>query len=111
MTGGLTPGTMLNQLLTEQSNSASSHIGELSTVEMLTVMNSADAEIAQAVRAEIPRIAAAVDAIAVRLERGGHLAYIGAGTSGRLGVLDASECPPTFNVHPDLVRGIIAGGE
>jgi N-acetylmuramic acid 6-phosphate etherase len=60
---------------------------------------------------EIPRIATAVDAIAARLDRGGHLTYIGAGTSGRLGVLDASECPPTFNVPPDLVRGIIAGGE
>lgn len=102
---------MLNQLLTERSNPASNRIAELSTVEMLTVMNAADAEIARAVKAEIPRIAAAVDAIAARLEKGGRLAYIGAGTSGRLGVLDAAECPPTFNVNPDLVRGIIAGGE
>ncbi len=102
---------MLNQLLTEQSNAASSHIGELSTIEMLSVMNAADAEVAQAVKAEIPKIAAAVDAITARLDKGGRLAYIGAGTSGRLGVLDAAECPPTFNVHPDLVRGIIAGGE
>lgn len=102
---------MLNQLLTEQSNPASSRIAELSTVEMLTVMNAADAEIAQAVEAEIPRIAAAIEAIAARLDTDGRLAYIGAGTSGRLGVLDAAECPPTFNVNPDLVRGIIAGGE
>jgi N-acetylmuramic acid 6-phosphate etherase len=74
-------------------------------------MNAADAEIAGAVAREIPRIASAVEAITTALKRGGHLVYIGAGTSGRLGVLDASECPPTFNVPKDLVRGIIAGGE
>jgi N-acetylmuramic acid 6-phosphate etherase len=74
-------------------------------------MNAADTEVPMAVAHEIPRIALAVDAIAAALERGGHLVYIGAGTSGRLGVLDASECPPTFNVPKDLVRGIIAGGE
>lgn len=102
---------MLKKLLTEQPHFASARIGELPTIGMLAVMNSADAEVAAAVSAEIPRIAAAVDAIAARLDRGGHLTYIGAGTSGRLGVLDASECPPTFNVSPDLVRGIIAGGE
>jgi N-acetylmuramic acid 6-phosphate etherase len=102
---------MPRKILTEQSHPASARIGELETVEMLKIMNAADAEIAAAVALEIPRIAAAVDAIADRIERGGHLAYIGAGTSGRLGVLDASECPPTFNVSPDLVRGIIAGGE
>lgn len=102
---------MLKKLLTEQSYAASARIGELSTVEMLGVINSADAEVAAAVALEIPRIAAAVDAIAARLDRGGHLAYIGAGTSGRLGALDASECPPTFQVPPELVRGIIAGGE
>jgi N-acetylmuramic acid 6-phosphate etherase len=105
------PRIMIDKLLTEQSNPASERIGEMGTAEMLAVMNAADAEIAMAVALEIPRIAAAVDAIAARLESGGHLAYIGAGTSGRLGVLDASECPPTFNVPPDLVRGIIAGGE
>ncbi len=102
---------MIEKLLTEQSNPASARISEMGTAEMLTVMNAADAEIALAVALEIPRIAAAVDAIAARLQSGGHLTYIGAGTSGRLGVLDASECPPTFNVPPDLVRGIIAGGE
>jgi N-acetylmuramic acid 6-phosphate etherase len=102
---------MLKKLLTEQPYSASAHIADLGTAEMLAVMNMADAEVAAAVGLEIPRIAAAVDAIAIRLDRGGHLTYIGAGTSGRLGVLDASECPPTFNVAPDLVRGIIAGGE
>src|ERR1700722_12301008 len=103
--------TMIEKLLTEKSYPASSHIGDLSTGEMLSVMNAADAEIASAVAVEIPRIAAAVDAIAGRLENGGRLAYIGAGTSGRLGVLDAAECPPTFSVPPELVRGIIAGGE
>jgi N-acetylmuramic acid 6-phosphate etherase len=102
---------MLKKLLTEKRYPGSARIGELETREMLRVMNAADAEVAAAVALEIPRIAAAVDAIAARLDQGGHLAYIGAGTSGRLGVLDASECPPTFNVPPDLVRGIIAGGE
>ncbi len=102
---------MLKRLLTEQSYPASARIGELSTIEMLGIINVADAGVAAAVALEIPRIAAAVDAIAARLDRGGHLAYIGAGTSGRLGVLDASECPPTFHVPPELVRGIIAGGE
>jgi N-acetylmuramic acid 6-phosphate etherase len=102
---------MLKILLTEQSYPPSARIGEMATGEMLRIMNIADAGIASAVALEIPRIAAAVDAIAETLDRGGHLTYIGAGTSGRLGVLDASECPPTFNVLPDLVRGIIAGGE
>jgi N-acetylmuramic acid 6-phosphate etherase len=83
----------------------------MDTIAILGVMNSADAEVASAVREELPRIAAAVDAITAKLEAGGRLIYIGAGTSGRLGVLDASECPPTFNVPPDMVRGIIAGGE
>ncbi|MGA3187821.1 MAG: N-acetylmuramic acid 6-phosphate etherase [Bryobacteraceae bacterium] len=102
---------MLKTLLTEQSHPASTGIGQFPTVEILAVMNAADAEIAAAVALEIPRIAAAVDAIAAKLDRGGHLTYIGAGTSGRLGVLDAAECPPTFNVPPELVRGVIAGGE
>src|SRR5580693_7841015 len=99
---------MLEKLLTEASNSASARIGDMGTEEMLAVMNAADAEVAGAVAREIPRIAAAVDAIAARLDRGGHLTYIGAGTSGRLAVLDASEIPPTFNVPPEMVRGIIA---
>jgi N-acetylmuramic acid 6-phosphate etherase len=102
---------MLKKLLTEQSYPGTAYIGEIPTSEMLALINAADSEIAAAVALEIPRIAAAVDAIASRLEQGGHLTYIGAGTSGRLGVLDASECPPTFQVPPELVRGIIAGGE
>ncbi len=101
----------LESLLTEQRNPASVHIDELPTERMLLVINGEDAKIAAAVRAEIPAIARAVDAVAAAFERGGRLFYIGAGTSGRLGVLDASECPPTFNVSPEMVRGIIAGGE
>jgi N-acetylmuramic acid 6-phosphate etherase len=102
---------MLEKLLTEQSYTASECIDRLLTADILGVINAADSEIAAAVAKEIPRIAQAVDAIVTSLDHGGHLLYIGAGTSGRLGVLDASECPPTFNVSPDLVRGIIAGGE
>jgi N-acetylmuramic acid 6-phosphate etherase len=101
----------LADLLTEQANPASAHIDKLSTLEMLRVINAEDAGIAAAVAAELPQIARAVDGITEAFERGGRLFYIGAGTSGRLGVLDASECPPTFNVPPDLVQGIIAGGE
>jgi N-acetylmuramic acid 6-phosphate etherase len=98
-------------LLTEARNPASAEIDALSTVEMLHVINAADREVALSVEREIPNIAQAVDAITARLEEGGRLFYIGAGTSGRLGVLDASECPPTFNTPPDLVLGIIAGGD
>lgn len=100
----------LTKLLTEQSHPASQNLDQCSSLEVLTLINQADAEIPAAVAREIPRIARAVEAIAAALDRGGHLVYIGAGTSGRLGVLDASECPPTFNVPPDLIRGIIAGG-
>ena len=102
---------MLENLLTEQPNPASAHIDTLSTEEMLRVINAEDRKVAEAVEREIPSIARAVDAIAAAFRRGGRMFYIGAGTSGRLGVLDASECPPTFGVAPDLVQGIIAGGE
>ena len=101
----------LDALLTEQSNPASRHLGELQTAGVLAIMNAADAEVPAAVGREIPRIERAVDAIADAIGRGGHLFYIGAGSSGRLGVLDAVECPPTFGVPGDLVRGILAGGE
>ena len=97
--------------VTEEPHPASTYLDELPTSEILALMNTADAEVPGAVAREIPRIASAVEAIAAALESGGRLFYIGAGTSGRLGVLDASECPPTFNVPKDLVRGIIAGGE
>lgn len=102
---------VLENLTTETRNPSSTEIDRLSTVDMLTVINQADAEIAAAVAKAIPAIAKAVDAIAERLRSGGRLFYTGAGTSGRLGVLDASECPPTFNVPADLVQGLIAGGD
>jgi N-acetylmuramic acid 6-phosphate etherase len=103
----------LATLLTEARYTPSERIDELSTTEMMQVMNAADREVADAVAREIPAIARAVDAIAAALapERGGRLFYVGAGTSGRLGVLDASECPPTFNVPTELVQGFIAGGD
>jgi len=102
---------MLDDLLTEQSHQGSQDLDSLSVTDILGLLNAADIEVPAAVALEIPRIAAAVEAIATVLEAGGHLVYIGAGTSGRLGVLDAAECPPTFNVPSDLVRGIIAGGD
>jgi N-acetylmuramic acid 6-phosphate etherase len=98
-------------LLTETRHPDTANIDQLSTLEMLQVINAADRLVADAVHAELPRIAQAVDGIAERLEKGGRLFYTGAGTSGRLGVLDASECPPTFNVDPKLVVGLIAGGD
>jgi len=101
----------LNSLLTEQPNPASARIDELSTLEMLQVINAEDRLVAASITPELPQIAQAIDAIVAAFHNGGRLFYIGAGTSGRLGVLDASECPPTFNVPPDLVQGIIAGGE
>jgi N-acetylmuramic acid 6-phosphate etherase len=102
---------VLAQLLTEARNPATEHLDELSTLEMLEIINDEDAKVAAAVRAELPHIARAVDEIAARFGRGGRLFYMGAGTSGRLGVLDASECPPTFSVAPELVQGLIAGGD
>ena len=102
---------MLEKLLTEQRNPASAAIDTLPTAEMLRVINAEDRLAADAVAREIPAIARAVDAIAAGFERGGRLFYIGAGTSGRLGVLDASECPPTFGADPGMVQGIVAGGE
>ncbi|MDR3745997.1 MAG: N-acetylmuramic acid 6-phosphate etherase [Acidobacteriaceae bacterium] len=101
----------LANITTEARNPRSSHIDELSTLEMLSVIQQEDATVAAAVATQLEAIAHAVDAIAERFARGGRLFYIGAGTSGRLGVLDASECPPTFSVPPDLVQGLIAGGD
>ena len=102
---------MIGDLLTEQQNLEAAEIDLLPTEEMLRVMNREDAKIAAAVERELPQISQAVDAIASAIAHGGRLFYIGAGTSGRLGVLDASECPPTFNVPPDWVQGVIAGGD
>jgi N-acetylmuramic acid 6-phosphate etherase len=97
-------------LTTEQINPRTAEIDRLPTLEALQVINREDQQVAIAVAAVLPQVARAVDGIAERLARGGRLFYIGTGTSGRLGVLDASECPPTFGVSPDLVQGIIAGG-
>lgn len=100
----------LEKLLTEQRNPASAAIDTLPTEEVLRIVNAEDHQVAAAVEREVPAIARAVDAVVEAFQRGGRLFYIGAGTSGRLGVLDASECPPTFSVPPEMVQGIIAGG-
>jgi N-acetylmuramic acid 6-phosphate etherase len=101
----------IEKLLTEQPNPASASIDALPTEEVLRIINQEDRKVADAVGRELPAIARAVDAIVAAFERRGRLFYIGAGTSGRLGVLDASECPPTFSVPPEMVQGIIAGGD
>lgn len=97
--------------ITEERNPDTMDIDLLSTEDMLKKINDEDKKVAYAVEREIPNIAKAVDEIGNRLQNGGRLIYIGAGTSGRLGVLDASECPPTFSTDPQLVQGIIAGGD
>jgi N-acetylmuramic acid 6-phosphate etherase len=102
---------MLEKLLTEQPNPASASIDTLPTEQALRIINAEDQKVAAAVEREIPAIARAVDAMVATLEKGGRVYYIGAGTSGRLGVLDASEIPPTFSASPDMVQGIMAGGE
>jgi N-acetylmuramic acid 6-phosphate etherase len=104
------PSDGLGKLATEQVNAASVNIDCLSPLEIVRLINDEDAKVARAVEAEVTRIAAAIEQIAARLRRGGRLVYVGAGSSGRLGVLDASECPPTFGTPPDLVVGWIAGG-
>ena len=96
--------------LTEQENPRTAQISSLPTEEILRLMNEEDARVPDAVAQALPEIARAVDGIVARLNQGGRLFYIGTGTSGRLGVLDAAECPPTFGVSPDMVQGIIAGG-
>ena len=104
---------MLNlvKLSTEARNPASSRIDKLDTLSMMRVMNDEDQKTALAVKAILPDIARAVDVIAARLKTGGRLFYMGSGTSGRLGILDAVECPPTYSTDPDLVQGLIAGGK
>lgn len=101
----------IGDLPTEQTNPVSQGIDALGTADVLAIINAQDRQVSEAVRTEIPNVAKAVDAIVEAVQGGGRLFYIGAGTSGRLGVLDAAECPPTFDVPPDLVQGIIAGGE
>ncbi|WP_318495212.1 N-acetylmuramic acid 6-phosphate etherase [Photobacterium leiognathi] len=100
----------LTQLVTESRNTASQNIDMLSTVEMLQVINNEDKKVALAVEQVLPEIAQVVDAIAIAFQQGGRLIYAGAGTSGRLGILDASECPPTYGSKPEQVVGLIAGG-
>ena len=103
--------TDLCALKTEGRNQNTLHIDEMSTIDMVTLMNNENRVVEDAIATQLPEIARAIDIIAERLDAGGHLIYIGAGTSGRLGVVDASECPPTFGVDYRLVRGIMAGGE
>ncbi|HYI95893.1 MAG TPA: N-acetylmuramic acid 6-phosphate etherase [Bryobacteraceae bacterium] len=102
---------MLENLLTEQRNLESEKIDILPTSEVLRIINDEDRKVAESVSAAIPQIALAVDGIVDRFRSSGRLFYIGAGTSGRLGVLDASECPPTYSVPYEMVQGIMAGGE
>ncbi|WP_024613352.1 N-acetylmuramic acid 6-phosphate etherase [Clostridium sp. Ade.TY] len=101
----------LNKLDTEKRNCNSKNIDKLSTREIVKLINEEDKKVALAVQEVLQEIANAIDLIYTQVKKGGRLIYIGAGTSGRLGVLDASECPPTYGVSFDLVRGLIAGGE
>ena len=101
----------LGKLTTESRNQNTLDIDQVSTIEMLNKINEEDKKVAIAVEKEIPQIANAIDATVERMNNGGRLIYIGAGTSGRLGILDASECPPTYGVSEELVQGIIAGGK
>ncbi len=114
--GNLTPGPytpaspQTPSALTEARNPQTEHIDELTTAELVRVINAEDARVAPAVAVELPRIAEAIDRVAERMRAGGRLIYFGAGTSGRLGVLDAAECPPTFGTTPDEVVARLAGG-
>ena len=101
----------LSTLITEQRNPNSMHVDSLSALEIVQLMNNEDKQVPLAIEKCLPQIAQAVECIVAAFQQGGRLVYIGAGTSGRLGVLDASECPPTFGVSPEIVKGIIAGGE
>lgn len=101
----------LNKVATEKINPATQNIDTLSTIDMLSLINQEDQRVALAVQQVLPAVAQAIDIIVSQFKAGGRLIYAGAGTSGRLGVLDASECPPTFGVEPELVQGLIAGGK
>lgn len=102
---------MFENLITEGRNPNTLDIDKIDTLSMLKKINDEDKKVAFAIEKELPKIAEAVDKTAERLKKGGRLIYIGAGTSGRLGILDASECPPTFGTDPEMVQGIIAGGD
>ena len=101
----------LGKLTTESRNQNTLNIDKVSTSEMVKIINNEDKKVAEAVERELPQIAEAIDEIVERMHKGGRLIYIGAGTSGRLGILDASECPPTYGVSEELVQGVIAGGQ
>ena len=101
---------MRNELTTEARNPHSENLDELSTEELVQLINREDAKVAAAVAEQTAQIAQAIDLVVDRMRSGGRLIYVGAGTSGRLGVLDAAECPPTFNADPEQVIGLIAGG-
>src|SRR5262245_13421735 len=100
----------MDHLTTEARNPSSMHLDQLSPVEFASLMNGEDRLAVEAVGSQLDKIAVCIEKIADRLSNGGRLIYVGAGTSGRLGVLDATECPPTFNTPPELVVGLIAGG-
>jgi N-acetylmuramic acid 6-phosphate etherase len=98
-------------LVTESRNTNTLRIDELDSLGIVQLINEEDKNVPLAVERELPKIAAAIDAIVEHIQRGGRLIYMGAGTSGRLGILDASECPPTYGVSEELIQGIIAGGQ
>lgn len=100
----------LNHALTEQPNPESAHLDKMSALEILSLMNRQDLTVVAAVEKALPALAALVEGAADRLAQGGRLFYVGAGTSGRLGMLDAAECPPTFGTPPEMVQAILAGG-
>ncbi|HCM89571.1 MULTISPECIES: N-acetylmuramic acid 6-phosphate etherase [Vagococcus] len=100
----------LTKLTTERRNDRTMHLDELSSLEILTIMNEEDAKVPLAIKEELPTINTVVEEIIKSFNKGGRLIYIGAGTSGRLGILDAAECVPTFGTDPEMVQGIIAGG-
>ena len=101
----------IRELVTERRNKATENLDAMSALEIVSVMNREDITVPRRVRNVLPEIARAVDLIAACLEKGGRLIYVGTGTSGRIGALDASECPPTFGIDPDKVQFLIAGGE
>lgn len=101
----------LSKLTTESRNQNTLNIDKVSTLEMVKMINEEDKKVANAIEIELPQIAESIDGIVERMQKGGRLIYIGAGTSGRLGILDASECPPTYGVSEELVQGLIAGGQ
>src|ERR1700723_1555347 len=101
----------LKELTTERRNRATENLDLMTSIELVTAMNREDAVVPRAIQRVLPDIAKAVDVIAHCLGKGGRLIYVGSGTSGRIGALDASECPPTFGISPEMVQFLIAGGE